>query len=434
MRLLADMGSFADDVLARIARARHRVDVESFIVRGDRLGQALALALTGAAARGVRCRLIYDPLGSRRTARAYFAALVAGGVAVRKFGWVGATIAGWLRGRPAARNHARVIVVDDVAYTGGHAWGDEWLPTARGGQGWHDVCCAAEGAIVEDFVRLFDQHWRESDVRTRIADYVGDLRDGLRLVSDAPVKESVVLGQYLDAIGAARRRVWIANSYFFPPAVLLEALLAARMRGVDVKIILPGVSDVRFIQWAAEAAFGRWIAAGLELWEYQGVVMHAKYALVDDDWCLVGTFNANVASVAFAIEVALVSLQPADASAAADQMLRDLAQSRLVDKARLRRVGLVRLIAGHIARAVMSLANLIFHRRPILPPPTGPKGRASITADVSPKDSSHHERGHHQDEPVHGDDPNLEQVTPTMSVPCQEPKKRQHVHDESTDE
>jgi cardiolipin synthase len=131
----------------------------------------------------------------------------------------------------------------------------------------------------------------------------------------------------------------------------------------------------RYSGCSVEGAFGRWIAAGLELWEYQGVVMHSKYAVVDDDWCLGGTFNANVARVAFAIEVALVSLQPSDASAAADQMLRDLAQSRIVDGARLRRVGLVRVIAGHIARAVMSLANLIFHRRPVLLPPKGPEER-----------------------------------------------------------
>ena len=211
MRVIGDMGAFAEEVLGRIARAQRRVDVESFIVRADKLGGALAQALAAAAARGVRCRLLYDPLGSRKTARSYFRALAAEGVEVRRFGWVGALIAGWLRGRPAARNHARVIVVDDVAYTGGHAWGDEWLATAHGGLGWHDVCCAAEGSIVDDFAALFEQHWVQGDGRAPIADYVGEIRDGLRLVSDAPVKESVVLGRYLDAICAARHRVWIAN-------------------------------------------------------------------------------------------------------------------------------------------------------------------------------------------------------------------------------
>jgi len=364
VRVIGDMGRFADEVLERIARAQVRVDVECFIVRADRLGQALGAALSEAAARGVVCRLLYDPLGCRTTPRRFFRALAARGVAVRRFGWIGALAVGKLLGRPAARDHARVMVVDGAAFTGGHAWGDEWLPAARGGQGWHDVCCGVEGPLVEDFAELFEQHWRQSVEETPIADYVGVARDGRRLVSDAPVKESIVLGRYLEAIAAARRRVWIANSYFYPPPALLDALLAAGRRGVEVKIIVPGVSDVPFIRAAARARYRRWMAAGLELWEYQGVMMHAKYALVDDAWCLIGTFNANLASIAFAIEVALVSHDRADASAVGDQMGRDFASSRRVDGAWLSRVGLFRRFWNQLASWVMRAANVFLPRRP----------------------------------------------------------------------
>ena len=358
------MGRFADEVLARIQRAQRRVDVECFIVRDDRLGQALAGALSDAAARGVACRLLYDPLGCRKTPRRFFRALAARGVAVRRFGWIGALLAGKLLRKPAARNHARVIVVDDAAFTGGHAWGSEWLPAARGGQGWHDVCCGVEGPIVDDFAQLFDQHWRQSTGETVIADYVGVPRDGVRLVSDAPVKESIVLGRYLDAIASARRRVWIANSYFYPPPILLEELVKAARRGVEVKIIVPGVSDLRIIRAAAESQYRGWMAAGLELWEYQGVVMHSKYALVDDEWCLVGTFNANFASVAFAIEVAVISHDRAHVSAAEDQMLKDVAASRRVDQARLREIGIFRRLGNHLASLLMRAANVLLPRRP----------------------------------------------------------------------
>jgi cardiolipin synthase len=107
------------------------------------------------------------------------------------------------------------------------------------------------------------------------------------------------------------------------------------------------------------------MAMGLELWEYQHVVMHSKYALVDDDWCLIGTFNANVASVAFAIEVALVSHRASDGAAVAAQLQRDLAVSRPVDAARLRSIPLHRRILGRIAALLMGLANVLFARRPI---------------------------------------------------------------------
>ena len=368
------MGRFADEVLARIQRARRRVDVECFIVRDDRLGHALAAALAAATARGVACRLLYDPLGCRKTSRSFFRALAATGVAVRRFGWIGALVVGKLLRRPAARNHARVIVVDDAAFTGGHAWGDEWLPAASGGEGWHDVCCGVEGPMVEDFGELFEQHWRQATGESVIADYVGVPRSGVRLVSDAPVKESIVLGRYLDAIAAARQRVWIANAYFYPPPILLEALLAASRRGVEVKLIVPGVSDVPFIRAAARAQYGRWMAASLEVWEYQGVVMHSKYALVDDDWCLVGTFNGNVASVAFAIEVAVVSHDRAHASAAEDQMLEDLAASRRIDQAWLRQIGVFRRLCGHLASVLMRAANVLLPRRPAPLPPSRSSG------------------------------------------------------------
>ena len=165
MAVVGDMGRFSDEVAvqSRARRASRRCGV--LHLRADQLGRSLAEALAAAASRGVPCRLLYDPLGSRKTPRSYFNALAARGVGVRQFGWVGALVVGKLTGKPAARDHARVVVVDDVGYTGGHAWGAEWLPSARGGEGWHDVCCAVEGPIVEDFATLFEQHWRQARAR-----------------------------------------------------------------------------------------------------------------------------------------------------------------------------------------------------------------------------------------------------------------------------
>jgi cardiolipin synthase A/B len=360
MEVMGDMGVFADNVLRGIDRATRRVVVECFIVRDDKLGRALGGALAGAVARGVSCRLLYDPLGCRLTKRSFFEELRRAGVEVRAYGWMGAL----LFGRPAARDHARVIVVDDRAFTGGHAWGDEWLPQARGGQGWHDVCCAVSGPIVEDFAELFEQHWRQSLDQAPLSDYLGEIRDGLRLVSDAPVHRSMVLAGYLEAIDRARQRVWIANSYFFPTPRLYRALVAACRRGVEVRVLLPGISDLPIIQWAARAAYRRWMRDGMQIWEYQGVVMHSKYAIFDDDCCVIGTFNANAVSVVAAIEVVLVSRVRAQVAQTALQFRKDLDGSLRVDEESLRRRSIFRRLLDCLAGWPLLLANAILQRRP----------------------------------------------------------------------
>ena len=154
MAVIGDMGSFADEVLARVARAERRVDVECFIFGRiswavywpkrsprRRVGRSLPSALRPVGFEEDTAFLFQGIGGSWRC-----------GPKVR---------VGWCAGRwqtdgkaGGARPRA-FVVVDDVGYTGGHAWGAEWLPSARGGAGWHDVCCAVEGPIVEDFAALF---------------------------------------------------------------------------------------------------------------------------------------------------------------------------------------------------------------------------------------------------------------------------------------
>jgi cardiolipin synthase A/B len=363
MRVLGDMGAYADEVLSRIEHARASVDLECFIIRDDPLGQALARSLARAAARGVSCRLIYDPLGCRSTPRSFFRELTVRGVTVRRYGWLGSA----LLGRPGARNHARLVIVDgQMAYTGGHAWGREWLPADGGGGGWRDVCCRLEGELATDFFRLFEQHWLQAAGRAGIRDYDSGVRAGaVRLISDAPVKRSLILGRYLEAVSRARQRVWLANAYFYPPPGLLRALTRARRRGVEVKVLVPGTSDLPVIRRAARSQYLRWMADGLDIWEYQDVaMMHAKYALVDDDWCLVGTFNANAVSTAFAIEVAVESTASEAARQVERELCRDFARSHRVDASGLARRNLKDRILDRLAGWFMALSTWILRPQP----------------------------------------------------------------------
>ncbi len=344
LRLLPDMRVLLDTFFGDVERATQRVDVECFIVNDDVLGHLLGIALANAAARGVRTRLLYDPLGSQTTAASFFENLREQGVDVRPYRDIGFTLVG--KGRFVTRDHGRVMVVDNAAYTGGAAWGDQWLPAEEGGKGWHDVCCRAEGLLVEDFAALFEQRWREAlgDVAPKDFD-TGDRYPDVRLVSDTPDEHDVIVPLHCEAIARAERRVWLAHAYFYPSQVMKHALYAAASRGVDVRVITVGETDLPIMKRAARADYEEWLANGLRIHEYAPTVMHCKYAVVDDDWCSVGTYNANPTSSGVVNEVNLLVYDRAYVAELAAQFERDLAVSEAVtvesarDRTVLRRIG-----------------------------------------------------------------------------------------------
>jgi cardiolipin synthase A/B len=373
-QLLGTTAALFDAFFADAARARHRLWVECFIVRADKLGHMLADALAAAAARGVDAQLLYDPMGCKLTDPGFFSALAARGVKVCGYGRPLHRQMG--RRLLRARNHSRLYIVDDAGYTGGHAWGDEWLPLERGGQGWHDVCCRVEGPVVEDMAHLFSRRCLEASGRTAMIDYDTENQyPDLQLISDAPAYTSVLYYAYLGAFARARRRIWIANAYWFPPRDLIRTLAAAVRRGVDVRLILPGKSDISLLRRAARAEYGDWLDAGIRVWDYDSTVMHAKYALVDDHWSSVGTFNANAASLSVAIETALLLYDPAFNAKLAGRFEIDLASSVRVRRRDLGRLPWRDRLLDALAHGVMTFGDAILDPTPRRPPQRPPVDR-----------------------------------------------------------
>ncbi len=352
--VLPSMAGFLDAAFAAFDRARRRLLVETYIVKDDALGQALAARLAAAAARGVDVRLLYDPSGSNEAPARFFAALREAGVDVRPWGR-GACLGAL---RPGIRTHSRIVVADDVAFTGGHAWAREWLPRAQGGDGWCEACCRLEGPVVGDFVALFERRWREARTGSAADFDTGARHPGVRLLSDGPRGRSLILDAYLDAIAGARRRVWLANAYFFPAIALVEALFAAAARGVDVRIVVPAKSDIPIIGRAARAEYGLWLERGLALFEYGDAVMHAKYGVVDDDWALVGTYNANAFGARLAVETAVVVSDPRFVAKVAARYERDLARCDRVDAAAVEGRSFWTRELDACAHAAMSVVDL----------------------------------------------------------------------------
>ncbi|KYF80360.1 hypothetical protein BE11_27700 [Sorangium cellulosum] len=363
LTLLPGMEAVLGSIFRDVDSAERRVDIETYIYRDDVLGRSFAEVMGRAAARGVRTRLLYDPLGSNETDSPFFEELRRRGVEVRAYRPMAIALG---RGGLLPRDHSRVIVIDDLAYTGGAAWGDEWLPERRGGEGWHDVCMRIEGPCVGDFAYLFEQRWREADGEGGgLRDYAtGRKYPDLELVADTPDDNARVYARYREAIRRSRERVWIENAYFFPPSGMLKDLVDAARRGVDVQVILPGRTDLPIIQRAARAEHAAWLDRGFKLFEYQRDVMHSKFALVDDDWCTIGTFNANPSSLSAVNEVNLFVFDPEFVARVADLFSRDRADSRPVTRGTLAALSLPDKAIDWLAHGALSLLDALVKTSP----------------------------------------------------------------------
>jgi cardiolipin synthase len=334
LTLYGETAPFWSDVEAALDAARGRVWLSTFIYESDALGRDFGERLVRAAARGVDVRLLYDSCGSSAADPEFFAELAQRGVGVKCYRpW---RISRFWRYFP--RDHGRLLLIDELAFTGGVNWRNDWWPAARGGGDWHDVSVAVLGPCVADFRVAYEQRWREADTLGAVVDHVTpELEPDVELIADSPASLPVIFERLCERIGRARDRIWIENSYCVPPRPLLRALRAAVMRGVDVKLLQPAHTDLPIVQTITRGDYRAWIEAGLRVYEYEPRVMHAKFAVIDDDWGTVGSFNAISPGLWWANETNLVVRDVGFARALERVFEIDLSQSTAIDTAWLAR-------------------------------------------------------------------------------------------------
>jgi cardiolipin synthase len=279
-------------------------------------------------------RLLYDSRGSSDAAPKFFRQLAARGVRVKCYRpW---RVARFWRYFP--RDHGRLLLIDEEAFTGGVNWRNDWWPAARGGGDWHDVSVSVLGPCVDDFRIAYELRWHEADTLGQVSDHFSPEIDAdVELIADSPSSLPVIFARMCERIGRAERRIWIENSYCVPPRPLLDALCAAVGRGVDVKLIQPAQTDLSIVQTITRGDYGVWLEGGLRVYEYEPRVLHAKFAVIDDDWSTVGSFNAISPGLWWANETNLVVRDAGFASALARVFELDLAQSAPIDTAWLGR-------------------------------------------------------------------------------------------------
>ncbi|MFZ5468084.1 MAG: phospholipase D-like domain-containing protein [Myxococcota bacterium] len=307
--LLRDGAQAYPAMLEAIAAAQATICLQTYILREDTTGRRFAAALCERARAGVEVSLMYDDWGSNVSEPFLFQLRSAGvrTLAFRPVRWTGRMAD--LLNRLRQRNHRKSLVVDGkVAFTGGLNISDDYAAVEDGGHGWRDTHVRVRGPAAVELERLFLDSWRRhkgaplDEARYQRPAYAPDRRVRF-LGNDFHHDRKDIRRAYLEALTAAKRRIHLTHAYFVPPARLLRELAKAARRGVDVSVILAASTDVKLTLYAARGLYGKLLAAGVRVFEWNGRVLHAKTAVVDGEWVTVGSTNLDHLSLRRNLEV-----------------------------------------------------------------------------------------------------------------------------------
>jgi cardiolipin synthase len=319
IRLLENGEEFFPRVFACIANAKQEVILETFILFEDKVGRQLHEALVAAAQRGVQVDMTIDGFGSPDLSEAFLGSLAEAGVRIHVFD-PGRRLLGW-RMNVLRRMHRKIVVVDGaVAFVGGINYSADHLAD-YGPEAKQDYAVEIHGPLVAEIHRFTHaalaqgqrhqrqrQWWRwRKQMRSSPASqpHAGSAA-AMLVVRDNGEHKSDIERHYRIAIRAARKRVVIANAYFFPGYRFMRELRRAARRGVDVRLILQGEPDMPIVKTAATMLYHRLLGAGVRIYEYCERPLHGKVALMDDGWATVGSSNLDPLSLALNLEANVV--------------------------------------------------------------------------------------------------------------------------------
>lgn len=350
-------------MLGLIAAAEETISFETYIIEKDRITDAFFTALKDAAARGVKVRVLVDAAGFHRGTIAQLDELSDHGVEARVFN---PFFLSWTLVRGNNRNHRKILAVDGRhAVIGGINVSD--IQTGDGIAGWRDTALWISGPAAADAERAFAQTWRQGGrgwvgkhlpiaflnplkdaieapfLKDEAGESGGCLEEALgcgeaagevasvRVVASVPdAANSTTYDLAILGVLGARERIDIACAYFVPPLGLRRALLAAAERGVRIRLLLPGVTDVKLVREMGLRFYGMLLKAGVEIYEWPYPILHAKTMAVDGRWLVVGSANMDSRSYFLNYEASLALSDTATARQAHEQFDKDLERAEKV--------------------------------------------------------------------------------------------------------
>src|SRR5665213_573929 len=350
VRLFKD-GQGLTAALAAIKSAREEICLETYIFHSDDTGRAFADALAERAQNGVRVFVIYDSFGCIDTDPAMFQKMRKAGVHLAEFHPMRPWDAthSW---RPLNRDHRKLLVIDNrIAGLGGLNVGSEYgsgflVPRARRCELWRDNAISLAGPRAAIFAECFARTWKYCHragpiSQAAMSDHVnvdhnvrpfdvnlphrrrirrnraikpdprnplgaGQLFSDLGVLASVPTAKSPLIPFLINLVRDARYSLDMTIAYFVPSDLLIGELLHAADRGVHVRLMLPGRCDVKVARFAARSFYEPLLSAGIEIWERQGAVLHAKTMVIDEEISVIGSVNLDYRSIEFNCELSAV--------------------------------------------------------------------------------------------------------------------------------
>src|SRR5579875_2107056 len=299
VELLIDARENFDAWLEAIASARRNILFGNYIFRDDEVGRGFVSAMAERARAGVRVCVLHDWLGCLGQSRSRFwQPLRNAGGEVRTFNpFDPLSPFGWIN-----RDHRKLLTVDaNIGFVSGVCVSAKWLgDPARGKDPWRDTGIAVRGPAVADLEHAFAETWATlgtpldaGSVPDAALAPAGDV--ALRVIATQPSSSGTYrIDQLVAAL--AHQRLWLTDAYFIGVAPYLSALTNAAQDGVDVRLLVPGASDVPAVAALSRTGYRALLEAGIRVYEWKGSMLHAKTAVADDRWARVGSTNLNIAS------------------------------------------------------------------------------------------------------------------------------------------
>jgi len=339
-------------MLAAIGRARESINLSSYIFDADGIGADFVTHLKDAAERGVAVKVIIDALGEKYSRVSPRKAL--DGSRVRLVRYLPLRHGAYIN----MRNHRKLLIIDGLeAFTGG-------MNIRSRHQASHvshliaiqDMHFCVQGPVVNDLQRAFLEDWHfvtgerlENPLFFPIVEPQGN--SIVRCISDGPDKEFRKLEQIImGALSCAGQSVLIMTPYFIPERPMISALITAALRGVEVCIVLPGKSNLPFVQWASNALLGELLANGVRIFHQPPPFVHTKIFMVDDIWSLIGSANLDARSLRLNFELDLSIFDSALAAQLKSHFEAALSASREITLAELEHRGLPIKLRENFAR------------------------------------------------------------------------------------